>query len=150
MKRSSLLFLVAGFFLVALRLTASDSMTMKGDMKDEILSSYVKVSAALAADDLAAAKTSAAMVAEHADMSEAHEAIATKAKLVAQAKDIKAARDGFKSLSAAIEPLAAGEKAYVVMYCPMANADWVQTSKDVKNPYYGKAMLTCGGPKETK
>jgi len=35
-----------------------------------------------------------------------------------------------------------------VFHCPMANlnkgADWLSVSTDVKNPYYGKAMLTCG------
>lgn len=35
-----------------------------------------------------------------------------------------------------------------VQHCPMANtnkgADWLSLSKEVKNPYYGDAMLTCG------
>ena len=35
-----------------------------------------------------------------------------------------------------------------VQHCPMANtnkgADWLSLSEDVKNPYYGEAMLTCG------
>lgn len=150
MIRLSRLFLVTGFVLSLARLTAADSMNMKGDMKSEILSSYVKVSAALAADDLAAAKTAAATVADHAGMSDANKAIAPKATAVAKAKNIDAARDAFKPLSAAVEPLAEGEKGYIVMNCPMKNADWVQTSNEVKNPYFGKAMLTCGGPKSTK
>ena len=40
------------------------------------------------------------------------------------------------------------DEALYVMHCPMANnnkgADWVSTSKEVKNPYYGQSMLTCG------
>ena len=35
-----------------------------------------------------------------------------------------------------------------VLRCPMANtnrgADWLSLSKEIKNPYYGEAMLTCG------
>ena len=35
-----------------------------------------------------------------------------------------------------------------IFHCPMANnnkgGDWISTTKEVKNPYYGKAMLTCG------
>lgn len=35
-----------------------------------------------------------------------------------------------------------------VLHCPMANtnkgADWLSLSQEVKNPYYGDAMLTCG------
>ena len=29
-------------------------------------------------------------------------------------------------------------------YCPMADKPWLQKDKDIKNPYYGSAMLTCG------
>ncbi len=35
-----------------------------------------------------------------------------------------------------------------VQHCPMANsnqgADWLSWEKEIKNPYYGEAMLTCG------
>ncbi len=62
--------------------------------------------------------------------------------------DERKARDAFKTLSASIEPLAAGEKDYTIMTCAMANADWVQTSAEVKNPYLGQSMQTCGEPKK--
>lgn len=39
-------------------------------------------------------------------------------------------------------------KAVYVQHCPMANsdkgADWLSLSSEVRNPYYGEAMLTCG------
>lgn len=42
----------------------------------------------------------------------------------------------------------ANDKTLYVMHCTMANnnkgADWFSTSKEIKNPYYGQAMLTCG------
>ena len=35
-----------------------------------------------------------------------------------------------------------------VQKCPMANSNkgaiWISTEKEIKNPYYGDAMLTCG------
>ncbi|MES2431669.1 MAG: DUF3347 domain-containing protein [Bacteroidota bacterium] len=38
-------------------------------------------------------------------------------------------------------------------FCPMANdnkgAYWISETKDIKNPYLGKAMPTCGSVKET-
>lgn len=141
-------FVLLSFFLGITRLAAADAMDMKS-MQAEILSTYAKVSAALAADDLPAAKAAAGAVAEHASMSDNKE-LATKATALAKASDINAARNAFKSLSAAIEPLAAGQKDYTVMYCPMADSDWVQAKGPTKNPYYGKAMLTCGGPKQNK
>ncbi|MBT6769393.1 MAG: DUF3347 domain-containing protein, partial [Opitutales bacterium] len=37
------------------------------------------------------------------------------------------------------------------MHCPMANsdsgADWLQSSDDLLNPYFGAAMLKCGTTK---
>ncbi len=143
----SLIFL--GFFIGVARLAAADAMDTKSDMKPEILASYSKVSSALAADDLTAAKAAASALSEHAGMS-ANKDIAAKADAVAQAANIEAARGAFKGLSVATEPLASGQKDLVVMYCPMADSDWVQVQGKTQNPYFGKAMLACGGPKKTK
>lgn len=35
-------------------------------------------------------------------------------------------------------------------YCPMKKANWLSADKDIKNPYYGSAMLTCGKTTDTK
>lgn len=39
-----------------------------------------------------------------------------------------------------------------VAHCPMFNkkkgADWLSETREIKNPYYGKEMLTCGSIKE--
>ena len=142
-------FLSLGLLFGAARLAAADAMDMKSDMKPEILSAYVKVSSALAADDLATAKTAALALAEHAGMSD-HKDIAAKAGALANTSKIEAARDAFRELSVAIEPLAADQKDYVVMYCPMAESDWVQMKGKVQNPYLGQSMPHCGSPKKTK
>ncbi|MFO7862466.1 MAG: efflux RND transporter periplasmic adaptor subunit [Salinivirgaceae bacterium] len=48
-------------------------------------------------------------------------------------------------MTAAFKPLG---KTIFVQHCPMADnnkgADWLSTERDVKNPYYGSSMLTCG------
>ena len=33
-------------------------------------------------------------------------------------------------------------------YCPMADADWIQTDNVLANPYFGASMLRCGTFKE--
>jgi iron complex transport system permease protein len=38
----------------------------------------------------------------------------------------------------------AGKGTYHEAYCPMVKASWLQTEKNITNPYMGKAMLTCG------
>lgn len=35
-------------------------------------------------------------------------------------------------------------------YCPMKKAWWLSREKEIKNPYYGSAMLTCGNVAETR
>ena len=34
-----------------------------------------------------------------------------------------------------------------VQYCPMAKGQWLSDEKEIKNPYYGNSMLTCGSVK---
>lgn len=35
-------------------------------------------------------------------------------------------------------------------YCPMKKGYWLSSEKQIKNPYYGSAMLACGKVVETK
>jgi Cu(I)/Ag(I) efflux system membrane fusion protein len=75
-------------------------------------------------------------------------------KSVGAAKDIKGLRDALIALSektvSAVEEL--GSPLDVPLYvqrCPMANggkgALWLQLDKEVRNPYFGSAMFSCGG-----
>lgn len=145
MKTDVRLFLMAGLLTVAfVRMAAAATKPMK----PELLTDYVKIADVLASDDLAAAKSAAAALSVHADIADQFQ-IAKQATAVAKATDLAVAREGFKVLSYSIEPLAAGEKGYVVMTCTMVNADWVQTATEVRNPYLGKAMPTCGAPKQS-
>lgn len=67
-------------------------------------------------------------------------------------KDIEKIRKSFLNLSvtyvAIIETFGPFSKKIYLINCPMANNDkggnWLSFSKEVKNPYYGKSMLTCG------
>lgn len=68
-------------------------------------------------------------------------------------EDIDKLRGAFETVSAALIQaadqfgLGANTSAHVV-HCPMAfdnkGADWLQADADVRNPYFGEAMLKCG------
>lgn len=146
MKRILRLFIIAAGIAGLTQLNAAD---MKSDMGGDIVSAYVKVTSALAADNSADAKAAAKEVAGHADMAK-NTGITEKANALAKAGTIEDARKELIALTAAVEPLAKGNKSVVVMHCPMVGADWIQTKGGTKNPYYGKSMLTCGAPKEVK
>ena len=80
----------------------------------------------------------------------------TDAGHIAESKDIEHQREHFTSLSAKIYELMKVIKPSYTVYldhCPMYNdgkgADWISKESEIKNPYYGSNMLTCGKVKET-
>jgi hypothetical protein len=109
----------------------------------QILSDYETVRAALSVDDLGAARTAAQKLAT-GEVRTHHAGIANSAQEIARAGDIAAARKSFKGLSGLAVALARKQKGYFIMHCPMADADWVQTAREVANPYFGRSMASCG------
>ena len=103
------------------------------DAQMQLLSGYEIVRAALAVDNLGAAKTAAERLLD-----------APAAVLLVKADSLDSARAAFKKLSDQVVPLARGHAGYYVAHCSMANSDWVQTSTEINNPYLGVKMPTCG------
>jgi len=101
------------------------------DQDKKFLTSYEKIHIALAADDLAGAKTAATELGEPGND-------------IAKANSLTGARAGFEKLGAHAKTVAAGQSDYHVVHCPMLNKDWVQTSTTISNPYGGKEMIGCG------
>lgn len=126
--------------------TASSGACCADEGSGSVVKSYVSVSEALAADNFNQARDAAAALAKTAKAG-GKTSVYNAALAVIHADSITSARQAFKALSAEVVPLAQGADGFVVMNCPMAKADWVQTDAKVRNPYYGKAMLTCGAPK---
>ena len=78
----------------------------------------------------------------------------TTSKQLSQEKNIEKQRSTFAKLSQPMYKLA--QKAnlgYTVYYqnCPMFNggSNWLSKDSDIKNPFYGNMMLTCGSTVET-
>ena len=78
------------------------------------------------------------------------------AKKIAETNDTKTQRDNFDSLSENIYKLIKASKQEFPIYyqhCPMANggkgANWLSKENEIKNPYYGSQMLSCGKTLET-
>lgn len=101
------------------------------DQDKQFLSGYEKIHVALAADDLAAAKSAA-------------KDLGTDGADIAKAASLKDARAAFEKLSTRATSLVTGQSGYYVVHCPMLKKDWVQTSEKITNPYGGKEMATCG------
>ena len=73
------------------------------------------------------------------------------------AKDINSARSQFSNLSASIIQLAEtyplSQQVVYKDYCPMAfdnkGGYWLSETEDIRNPYFGASMLSCGEVKQT-
>jgi threonyl-tRNA synthetase len=75
--------------------------------------------------------------------------IAKQAEELAKATELPAAREALKPLTESLTRFLADHevktKVYQEMFCPMANAYWLQKADDeTKNPYLGKSMPQCG------
>jgi uncharacterized protein YdbL (DUF1318 family) len=83
--------------------------------------------------------------------------VSSEAKALSQEKDIEAKRKSFQMISDAMYDLVRTvrfDKDVVYhQFCPMAFNDagayWLSATADVKNPYFGKKMLTCGEVKDS-
>ncbi|MGH8017158.1 MAG: hypothetical protein ACREIA_02540, partial [Opitutaceae bacterium] len=114
----------------------------------ELVGTYEKVSMALAQDDLKGAKEAATTLSCYAACHD-NAALGAEADKIANAASLEDARAAFKMVSAKVIEDAGETADYFVMTCPRAKADWIQTTKQVANPYYGSQMLRCGAVKKT-
>lgn len=85
------------------------------------------------------------------------ETITGEAKTLVAAKDIEERRKSFKTISDnmydLIRTVRYDRSVVYQQFCPMAfndeGANWLSATSDVKNPYFGKKMLTCGEVKDS-
>lgn len=117
-------------------------------MDEGTLRRYLEVHNALAHDQVEPARQAARALTGLGDA-----AVAPLALVVADAADLAGARDAFRDLSEQVARMDLPE-GFAVAFCPMAfdyeGASWVQKEGDIANPYYGDAMLRCGGFEEVE
>lgn len=141
--------LLASFAVAAFAALAITPVQAEEDHAHHMLEGYFAVTDALYEDDLEAAQKAASGMVKH----DKDSALAESATKIAEAGDIAAAREAFKTMSATAIEMAGkhgGEK-YTVMNCPMVKGgggDWLSADGEVNNPYYGAQMPHCGGPKK--
>jgi hypothetical protein len=134
-------------FLVILAAMAAVAGVHAADNPSALIPRYEKILAALVADNFADAQAAARQLATEAARLH-RDSIASSAQAVARADDLAGAREAFKALSVEVVALAKHTQGYFILTCPMAQADWVQSTRVVANPYLGRDMLTCGEVKE--
>jgi len=136
---------------------AAAPVQLKDPKAQAVYQHYVHLTTALINSDSNEAKIAGAAIEAGAKELPQAAAIAQSAQQVAQAPTLEAQRAQYMALSNNIITLIkntglnSGE--LYVDFCPMANngkgAQWIAASKEIKNPYYGDEMMTCGEVKDT-
>lgn len=97
-----------------------------------------------AAQEIATIATAAAQSGQHAAE---YEAVAKAARAMA-GDDLSELREQYRELSVVVAKLveSGALEGADIYYCPMADGYWLQEKADldVRNPYYGSMMLSCG------
>jgi len=145
-----------------------ETNTQKNAATSPIIDAYIQIKNGLVADNKNdAAKGGTAMVAAfskfdmskltgetHKEYMEILESAKEHAEHIAKS-DIAHQREHFEVLSTDINDLVTllgTEKTLYQDFCPMANnnkgAYWLSEIKNIKNPYFGAKMMTCGSVKK--
>ncbi|AYQ33095.1 DUF3347 domain-containing protein [Runella sp. SP2] len=79
--------------------------------------------------------------------------IKSETKAIANTQDAEQQRTHFNDLSnhlyTVLKTFKVNDSPVYQQYCPMKKAYWLSNNSAIKNPYYGKMMLTCGKVTET-
>jgi len=147
--------------------TSTSMTTSKNKITTPIIDAYLQLKNALVADDKLAAADAAKTILktflnfdmsklssdEHKKYMEIIEDAKEQAEHIAKSP-IDHQREHFESLSTDVNDLIAllgTEKTLYQDFCPMAGegkgAIWLSEFKDIKNPYQGSKMLSCGNLK---
>jgi hypothetical protein len=115
-----------------------------------IVGPYLRIQRALNADTLdGVEREGRALAAAAAKHGPGAEPVRAAAAGFAGVAGLDAARAVFWKVSVAVITLATAPGARVgdgiaVAYCPMARKSWLQTGREIRNPYYGRSMSDCG------
>ena len=148
----------------------SDTDLKSSNPANDVITSYLRLKNALANDngkDAATAGSDVQKAMEQADTASfsaeqkavfadvKDDAIEHAEHIAANAKNIEHQREHFETLSKdlydMVKVFGAGQTLYQT-HCPMYNnnkgANWLSETKEIKNPYLGAKMSTCGEVKE--
>lgn len=139
-------------------ITDSQTKVVFFQIKDQqIFDLYLSVKKALVNSNEKEAQSQAKKLEAVVKDSDADKQLKAISKLIALTKDIQKQRDFFVGLTDQIEKhlhkanITSGE--VYKQFCPMAFDEkggyWLSDSKEIRNPYFGNKMLTCGSVKST-
>lgn len=148
--------LVAGIGLLSNIILRAGDTSALGPSVNSVYDHYLKIQAELVKDSIKGVGENATAISKAAradDKKALPPEVAKEADDLAKATDLSSAREAFKPLSKSLIKYLADQKlhsdSFTEVYCPMAEASWLQSETEVHNPYLGKSMPNCGEIKHT-
>jgi hypothetical protein len=133
-------------------MSQANKATFKDPGTKEVFQHYIHLKTALVNSDSEEASTGAKMLGE----TTGDPIVKAIAGTIMATRDLEAQRAAFEKLTVPMEALLVGELEsgeLYKQYCPMAfnnkGASWLSQEKEIKNPYFGDRMLSCGKVTET-
>ncbi len=151
--------------IIALVIVATVTKTNAQNSADsnhfsQLLQSYYQIKNALVAGNSSTASESATSFlkslgdfSNNANSGASLKSLLKDAGTIADSKSLDKQRSLFANLSinmaAVVKAAKLADKPIFYAYCPMKKAYWLSSEPEIKNPYYGNAMLSCGEVVET-
>lgn len=135
----------------------SEKISLRNDQLNAIFKQYQQLTNALTAGDVSAAKISALAIETGAARINGGKELEITAGKITDAKLLQVQRDNYALLSnefiRLLRKSGLDQGELYIAHCPMARndkgADWISHTKEIRNPYFGADMLTCGSVTET-
>ena len=118
---------------------------------DSLIVKYIAIKNALVESNNAAARTAItnfSSIYTTTPESKQNKELKSALDKLASANTLEAQRQFFNTFSVAfwklIKDSKSNSQSIYYQYCPMKKAYWVSQESEIKNPYYGSSMLSCG------
>ena len=133
------------------------SVKLKDDRLNAVYLQYVHLTNSLIEADVDAAKIAANAIEAGATGVTGGKALASAAARISAASTVQTQRKAYGSLSGdmmrLVKESGLAEGQVHVQYCPMAfdneGATWMSSTREIRNPYMGESMLSCGETRES-
>ncbi len=132
-------------------------MVLKDDKLNAVYQHYTHLTTALTKADVAEAKIAANAIEAGAKEVSGGNSLASAASKISSATSVEAQREAYETMSndmmKMVKKAGLSEGKVYVQYCPMAfdnkGASWLSSTEEIRNPYMGEKMMSCGENKES-
>ncbi|RIA09343.1 uncharacterized protein DUF3347 [Flavobacteriaceae bacterium MAR_2010_72] len=142
--------------IVLVTALASGTITSQNNAQ-VILDNYIKLKDALVKSDVKQASLNASEFSKSLEIDSGfkdNKSLSEAVEKIGKTNDIEKQREAFSKVSTIlwdlVKPDAQIKDTVYYQYCPMKKAYWLSLNKEIKNPYYGSKMLSCGSESERK